>query len=262
MSSPRTSFEPRVPLVLAEEAVDYALLRDHVTQARLRVELSLRPVAQRYATSLDLNEGVPSLAIATALERTLYVNLVRTLVFGYQTVVQELAVLRALRGDRPTLIADEFASVPEAAGPVLRSITLRARGRFIRLMEQAWAALRDDEARARALRDRGLRAAHIIGIEFVSRTLNAGRSLGALGKRPVIHATAPALFAMRSEQLDANTCDACDSLHGMIAQVPSDRYYLLLPPNGCITATIPDIGPRCRGVMVYGDSLDDFLRGG
>jgi hypothetical protein len=57
---------------------------------------------------------------------------------------------------------------------------------------------------------------------------------------------------MRSEQLDQNSCDACETLHGSIVQVGSDVYYATLPPEGCYGAG------RCRGVMVFGDGPADL----
>ena len=199
-----------------------------------------------------------------ALERALFVSLVATYLFGYRAVLEELRHLRESRGDRPMLIGEDMAGAPRAVEPALRAITTHARGRAVVLMTAAWDREKknDDLLLETLMRLRGRRIAHVLAIEYVSRALNGGRSLAAIGEvRPAILAAQPALWAMRSEQLDQNTCEPCESLHGEIAEVASDRYYLLLPPNGCITASIASIGPRCRGVMVYGDLLEDFLRG-
>ena len=258
----RTSFEPRVPLVLAEEVVGYVALRDHVTEARRRTEQMLIPTAIRYAASLDLNYGIPSYTAAQALERALHRAISATMIFGYRTVVAELQELRARKGTRERPVVEDFGRMPEIAGPALQAITAHARQRFIDRMQREYRRIEpDDPGRGDKLRTQALQSAHVIAVEFVSRALNAGRSLGALGERPmVVTAAVAALYAMRSEQLDANTCEPCDSLHGEISDVNTTRYYLLMPPNGCVTASIPLIGPRCRGIYVYGDSLGDFLQ--
>lgn len=248
-----------MPLVRAEEPVDWRSTRDHVSEARERTERALRAPAIRYADSLDLQHGIPSLVAAGELERALFDAILGTMVFGYRSVLAELRDLRASRGVREWGPQDE--RLPATALPVLRAITVHACKRFADRMRREYERFEDgDLERSHKLREQGVQTAHVIAVEFVSRALNTGRSLGAVGDNPPrVTAAARALYAMRSEQLDVNTCTPCDSLHGEISQVASDRYYLMMPPNGCVTATIPQIGPRCRGVYVYGDSLEDFL---
>lgn len=247
--------------MLAEEAVDFPQLHNHVTEARRRTEQALVPTAIRYSASLDLNHGIPSYTAAQALERTMFAAISATMIFGYRGVVAELRELRARKGfgERPI---EGVVHLPEIAGPALRSITVHACERFALRMGREYQRIDvADPLRADKLRDQARRSAHVIAIELVSQALNEGRTLGALGERPmIVTAAVAALYAMRSEQLDTNTCDPCEDLHGEIAEVGRDRYYLLMPPNGCLTASIPAIGPRCRGIYVYGDSLNDFIR--
>ena len=73
-----------------------------------------------------------------------------------------------------------------------------------------------------------------------------GRTAGALDSPG-----GPPEFALRSEQLDKNTCDACTREHGQIYQVDSDSYYQHLPPSECYG------GGRCRGIYVFGDGPRD-----
>lgn len=62
----------------------------------------------------------------------------------------------------------------------------------------------------------------------------------------------PPTFSMRSEQLDKNTCAACEQYHGTIVQADSDDFYAMLPPAHCFG------GGRCRGVMVFADGVSDL----
>lgn len=54
--------------------------------------------------------------------------------------------------------------------------------------------------------------------------------------------------AIRSEILDDNTCDYCQSIDGAECAIGSPEYDTLMPPSGC------DGGDRCRGVMLVVDS--------
>lgn len=51
-------------------------------------------------------------------------------------------------------------------------------------------------------------------------------------------------YVVRSEILDANTCQVCQDLDGSVFRVGSDDYYRWRPPAGCLG------GDRCRGFYV------------
>jgi len=51
-------------------------------------------------------------------------------------------------------------------------------------------------------------------------------------------------FVVRSEVLDANTCEVCANLDGGIYEVDSPAYHEFLPPSKCLG------GDNCRGFYV------------
>jgi hypothetical protein len=51
-------------------------------------------------------------------------------------------------------------------------------------------------------------------------------------------------FVIRSEVLDANTCQTCAGLDGAIVEVASDDFQALMPPALC------EGGDRCRGFYI------------
>lgn len=85
---------------------------------------------------------------------------------------------------------------------------------------------------------------HEAVLQLVGEALNLGRAAGASEEG--------VLYAMRSEQMDASTCDPCGALHGIVVRADSDEFYDLMPPNEC------DGEGRCRGIMVYSDSPAGF----
>jgi hypothetical protein len=106
------------------------------------------------------------------------------------------------------------------------------------------------EMRVAAAADAAARVLHNHVLELVGETLNNGRTAG------IFALPNPPEFAMRSEQLDKETCDACTSLHGEIVTVDSADYYALMPPSGCYG------GGRCRGVYVFADGVSDVRQPG
>jgi hypothetical protein len=98
---------------------------------------------------------------------------------------------------------------------------------------------------------------HNAVLEMIGHVLNLGRTHAAYGgELPVLTAEldSPVLWAMRSEQLDTNTCSPCDKLHGRIVRLLSPEYMALLPPSSCLGRG------RCRGIMVYADDPGDLTR--
>lgn len=246
-------FVPRSPLTPAETHVDWAATDAHVVGQRVRVERDALPAARRLAVLAVQQHGFASPAVIRALAGRLETGLARTAHFGYASVDRELA---SLRSDHAALAG---LAIPDAG----RYATIAAKGlaAVLALVKQR----ADVAARAvsssvhQAIQDAGalpggaldvalamaIRTVHLQVLELVGETLNLGRTAGAL------HHTKPPEFAMRSEQLDRNTCVPCDELHGTVAIVGSPEYYAVLPPLGCLG------GGRCRGVMVFGDGPRD-----
>jgi len=69
---------------------------------------------------------------------------------------------------------------------------------------------------------------------------NQGRGVAAQEAK----ATGRALYAVRSEVLDTNTCASCAALDGTVVEIGSSEYQALVPPARC------EGGDRCRGFMV------------
>lgn len=247
---------PRVPLVLAERHVGYERILEHILTRRGVVERNAAPVARRLGymvVHVEVNPQGLIDELAGRLERTL----MQTARFGYREARSEL---RSLRSQHRRPVAAVYR-VPDAGKHGLISLGgLDAIGRLLhwRARDSASAVA---TAAASAAIDRGISGSavtppavrvaaaafaatkmlHNHVLELVGETLNLGRTAG------ILTLPEPPQFALRSEQLDANTCDPCDQLHGEIVQIDTPEYYDLMPPNGC------DGGGRCRGIYVYGD---------
>jgi hypothetical protein len=249
---------PRVPLVTAERHVDYARILDHILTRRRLVERTAAPVARRLGYTAIHQTFRPQALIddlAARLERTL----MATARFGYREARRELRSLRH-EHPRPQRVTAAYR-VPDAGqhgllslggiDAIHRLIRWRARDTANAVAAAAAAAAQpatgaDVPAAVKVAAAAGAatRTLHNYVLELVGETLNLGRTAG------IVSLPEPPEFAMRSEQLDANTCDPCDELHGEIVEIGSVDYYELMPPNGCLG------GGRCRGIYVYGDSAD------
>lgn len=243
-------------LVLAETYVDWAQVDTHITSRRMAVERMLVRPSLDYAASLD-QWGIPEYHHLSTMQSRLFVALGKSYIFGHRKALSEIRALRSARTVNPVLAtsAGDPPVYPELANRWLRQITVDALSQFVQRMNGYYARYMTDLDRLQQLRDRARRMAHNIAIEYVTEALNAGRSLAAMGQdEPTIHmADALALYAMRSERLDRNTCSPCAALHGTVVEVLSSEYLELLPPKGCLGRG------RCRGIMVYGDTPEDLM---
>lgn len=197
------------------------------------VEASVLPYVKRISV-LSIG-GIPPYGLQRDMEGVFAHALHRSAKFGYREAQAEIERLRA---GTPVLAME----IPDAGS---RSRVARQGLQGVedladqRAHEATWAVV--EVARKDGLAF-GAKALHRWVLELVGEVLNAGRTAGALSLPN------PPEFALRSEQLDKTTCDACTRLHGEIVQIDTNDYYALLPPEGCYG------GGRCRGIMVYGDS--------
>ena len=245
-------WEPRLPLTAAEQHVDYPAHYNHVTDQRAGIEKrAARPARQIAFAVAEL--GLAPIPKVDALSRALDSGLVKTMRFGYDQARAEIHAQR-----EQTLLA---STVPDAGrfaeaaagglAAVRKLIADRARQAAEAIAAAALAARLLETGDMDALRltvsRTTSRALHNHVLELVGETLNLGRAAGALSFAQ------PPEFALRSEQLDKATCDACTRLHGSIAQVGSAEFYDLMPPSGCYG------GGRCRGIWVFSDSTAQVL---
>lgn len=244
------AWTPRVPLTAAERRVDFLAHNNHIVQRRLAVERHALPAANR-VSFLVVEHGLPTELAQRELEGRLYVSLVRSVEFGY------VQVRRELRGVRPSIRASlRVPGVGDRGRVVLQGLSgihslVRSRARLVAgdVTDQAKVAARREAAKpgatkihvAVAVGTMVRRTLHNDVLQLVGEALNLGRAAGAAS------VPNPPEYAMRSEQLDERTCDACDELHGLIVQVGSAEYMDEMPPAEC------EGGGRCRGIYVYGD---------
>lgn len=241
---------PRVPLTAAERRVDFLAHNDHIVQRRLAVERYTLPAARRIAF-LVAEHGLPTELVQRDLQGRLYVSLTRSVDFGYRQVQHEL------QGDRATIRAAlRFPGIGSHGRVALTGLLgihglVRTRARMVAndVVDRAKSAARNAAAKPSATKtqvtlataDAVRRTLHNDVLQLVGEALNLGRAAGAMD------APRPPEFAMRSEQLDERTCEACDHAHGEIVQVGSAEFYDEMPPAGCFG------GGRCRGIYVFGD---------
>jgi hypothetical protein len=246
-------FVPRSPLTPAEMHVDWAGTNTHVVSQRAKVEAKALPVARRVAVLAARQNGLPSPVLVVSLTDNLVASLDRTARFGAASVLGEL---NRLRLSRPALAA---YSVPDAgkyaaiASKGITAVLALMRQRATEVSHAVSSAAQAAVTEARALDQDPLQAAlsavtrslHNQVLELVGESLNLSRAAGALTSTSIPE------FALRSEQLDRNTCGPCDELHGTIVQVGTPEFYAVMPPVGCLG------GGRCRGVYVFGDGPRD-----
>lgn len=244
------AWTPRVPLTAAEQRVDFPLHNAHIIQSRAAVEHAAAPAARRLA-HLVAEHGLHTSQVQQELEARLYVSLTRSVDFGYEQVQHEL------RGVRPTITAAlRIPGIGDRGRTILQGLPgihslVRSRATLVasNVADEARAAKHDAALNPAAtpvtvrlaVGDAVRKALHNDVLQLVGEALNLGRAAGAM------ETPNPPEYAMRSEQLDENTCDSCDELHGLIVQVDSAEYMDEMPPAEC------EGGGRCRGIYVYGD---------
>lgn len=237
---------PRVPFCAAEAVVDYDNVDNVVLEGRKRIEAYVwKWGGKRLALSVRMHGGAPSPAAASSVAHSFAHSCISVYMAGYDQVIDELAALRGSTtatdsGNRDDGYKEIQALARQAAGSYQQSVI------------NYFGKVGGDLAGELKIEGRARQLLHNVTLEIVGRVLNLGRNHAATGgARPVL-AAAAALYAMRSEQLDRNTCGPCDSLHGYVAQVGSPSYWEHTPPNDCLGRG------RCRGIWVYADALADL----
>jgi hypothetical protein len=240
-------FVPRSLLTPAELHVDFVSIDNHVVSRRLAVEKAALPKAHRLAAAMAQLGDIYT--PHEALTQTLADALELTAHFGYRQAQRELGQLRVGRTVTAAVVPPSSASrLAEIVRGGLGGVSLYVRDQALIVTEAVVAAI------VKALRGQpnptlGLlvarrdaqRVLHNGVLDLVGTTLNVGRTIGAA------ESNAPPRFALRSEQLDNNTCDPCEHLHGTIVQFGTPEYFAVMPPVGCLG------GGRCRALMVFGD---------
>ena len=230
------SFTPSRPMCAAEEHVAWGRINRAILEQREQVERAAMPAAKQLGMAVGY--GWSGLAAPRErLTRKLSAALGIVYRFGFTEAQREIAALRARS---PVTAATRRDTQPAAA-----------KRRFQMVAEDAADAV---ERAAREAADGGPVPAsvaagkqlHLSVMEAVGTALNYGRTAGAMSAPG-----GPPTFAMRSEQLDRNTCPRCEEVHGEIVQADTPDYYALLPPAQCFG------GGRCRGVMVFADGVSD-----
>lgn len=246
-------WQPRTPLTAAEEVVDFDAHQTHILDQRVRVESQAWPAARRFANSIVLHNGIPSQRAWDELLDRLVAQSALTYAFGYRSALREIQALRRRKAGRPGLVPASSGAPSLEHYRMVVGTAKEAAGAYSSAVVRAWEPHPEDWPR---LERRSRQLLHNAVLELIGRVLNLGRTHAALGgelSRPLAAAIAgPTLWAMRSEQLDTNTCGPCDGLHGEIVSILSPEYAELLPPNGCLGRG------RCRGIMVYADDIDDL----
>jgi hypothetical protein len=247
-------FTPRSPLTAAELHVDFPAHNAHLLDARRTVEAACLPQATRIPFALlTFLPAPPTQTVADRLASSLTLGLQRSATFGFRQAQAEIARSRA---GRPALAAWE---IPDAGqygdlarhglDAILAFVARRADRAATAVTEAVLNTVIPLAAdRTRALlegRDKARRILHNQVLELVGETINLGRTAGAM-QMPT-----PPTYALRSEQLDGNTCAPCFAIHGTIVRVGSPEYFAILPPIGCLG------GGRCRALMVFGDGARD-----
>lgn len=240
-------FVPRSLLTPAELHVDFVAIDNHVVSRRIAVEKAALPKARRLVAAMaqlgDIYTTHDALttSLADALELTAH--------FGYRQAQRELGQLRVGRTITAAVVPPSSASrLAEIVRGGLGGVSVYVRDQALIVTEAVVAAVvkairgQDNPTLGLQIARRDAqRTLHNGVLDLVGTTLNVGRTIGAA------EAHFPPRFALRSEQLDNNTCDPCEHLHGTIVQFGSPEYFAVMPPVGCLG------GGRCRAVMIHGD---------
>lgn len=236
---------------LAESHVDWHRVQRHIDERRAAVERAGVGVTRKLATSLALSGHIREDDRAELAAR-LGAALDATARFGYRSAQAEI---RAMRSERVTLayeLPDVGSQATAAAGGIdsVRSLVRRrareAADRVVTAAMASYTAAASAHQKQITIVAASRKALHRVVLELVGETLNQGRMAGAQSM------STPPEFAMRSAQLDKNSCDPCVRLSSTIAIVGSDFYYSISPPTGCFG------GGRCRCIWVFGDSAEQM----
>lgn len=249
-------FIPRSPLTPAELHVDFLGHNTHILERRATIEQQSVAATLRLVNALYIltpaQHGILTSGLVSQLER----GLAATARYGFREAQREIAALRVGSTQAPPVTAAIIPNVgaygtvaAQGIAGVLQFVKTRAQRAASNVATAAMQALGSDLANpTRGLtlaRDKARRALHNNVLELVGETLNLGRTAGAMAL------PRPPEFALRSEQLDANTCGPCEGLHGTITQVGSAQFFATLPPIGCLG------GGRCRALEVFADGPHD-----
>jgi hypothetical protein len=240
-------WEPRFQLTAAEKHVDFPAHNNHIVLRRAAVEKNARPATRRLAVAIG-EYGLPTNGGTRVVAERLEHALQATARFGFDQARREIRMLRT-DGRLIAYSVPDVGAFNEQARRGLAGVLALVQRRALETaysIAAAAIAARGDQPdpilKASAATAAALRVLHNHVLELVGETLNMGRTAGALSLAQ------PPTFAMRSEQLDNNTCDGCSYEQGGIYQLDSDEYYAHMPPSYCY-----GLG-RCRGIMVFGDA--------
>jgi hypothetical protein len=232
------SFIPTRPMTAAEETVAWAKTNRVILEQREQVEQAAFPAAKQLG--LAVGYAWPGLAAPRErLTRTLSDALAFVYGFGRTEARRELVALRS-RSPIPITAATRRDTQPGAAR---RRFDMVAQDAADAVERAAREAAGDPVSASTA----AARQLHLEVLEAVGTALNLGRTAGAMSAPG-----GPPTYALRSEQLDRNSCPRCIEVHGTIVQADTPDYYALLPPAQCFG------GGRCRGVMVFADGVRDL----
>lgn len=238
------TFIARRTLSAAESHVAWERINQHILVKRDELTRSLGGLAQRIGMLAGF--GIDPKPVVRELGDMLALLLEDTYEFGRREAKRELGELRASRATPPELFQIGARKVDEPAEHAA-AIRRRAQEAAEALEEDVEVYLQSnagDAVGAARTAQTGIRDAVLA---MVGNSLNLGRTRGATEAEG-----GPPRYAMRSEQLDKNTCGPCEQYHGTLVVIGSPEYYELLPPAFCL-----GMG-RCRGVMVYGDSTSEL----
>lgn len=242
------TWEPRLPMTAAEQHVDFEGHNSHIVDRREAVEQASAPIARRLAAVIA-DYGLPTQTTLDLMGERLEKALAATARYGFAEARKEIRALRTTDTTLAYSIPDVGAYSEQARqglDGVLSHVKRRAHETAQAVSDATAEAARDQQDRVEKLAvatTTALRVLHNHVLELVGETLNMGRTAGALSLKE------PPTFAMRSEQLDKNTCDACSEEHGEIYQVESNEFFAHMPPTYCYGAG------RCRGVYVFSDYI-------
>jgi hypothetical protein len=245
------TWEPRLPLTAAEKQVDFEAHNNHIVERRDIVERMALRSAKRIGFIVAEFPGLSPFSIQNQLQRTLERHLEATARFGYQQAQSEISRFRTpIKAKHEIPDSGDFGRYARyGLVGIALLITERTKRTAQDVTDSARSAVQSEPTKGLKVIvaiDAATRSLHNHVLELVGETLNMGRTAGALEAKG-----GPPEFALRSEQLDKNTCDSCTREHGQIYQVDSNDYYAHLPPSECYG------GGRCRGIMVFGEGPQD-----
>lgn len=284
-------FEPRTPLVPAEETVRWKELNRYILTQRQRNEKATEQLARQLGNLVMW--GMPTTMAKAQLAAAYKTLILEAWRYGFEQSQRELAELRRRTGYLPPQHKVLTARHRALEGGLFQAAKWRRALQISKARTYAEYAHLAKEGHLKELKDYGdfenleelqaavdevsdeqsnqladaveiyaKGAAEEKGIEAVERAvsknhLNAldmvGNPLNTGRAMGAMSAEGgPPTFALRSEQLDKRTCGPCTSLHGTITRVDSVEFYDILPPNGCLGQG------RCRGVMVFSDGPSDL----